>query len=100
MTLSEFKAWFTGYTENMDGPPSSKQWKRIKKIVKDIDGVAISYPVYIERYGPSRYWCWGTNTGDFVPAASNTITVNGTLSQTAMYAAGKTEAEGLLEYSS
>ncbi len=54
MTLSEFKAWFGGYTEDMDGPPSAKQWKRIKSRVKDIDGEKVTYPVFIDRYWARR----------------------------------------------
>ena len=50
MTLSEFKAWFEGYTENMDGPPNAKQWKRIKSMIGDIDGEPITLPIYIDRY--------------------------------------------------
>lgn len=42
MTLAEFKAWFEGFTEDMDGAPNTKQWKRIKDRVKQIDGVALA----------------------------------------------------------
>jgi hypothetical protein len=37
MKLSEFKAWFSGYTESMEGTPSKKQWERIKEQVEAID---------------------------------------------------------------
>lgn len=50
MTLEEFRAWFDGFTEEMSGPPTEKQWKRIKARVKEIDGNSPSYPVFIERY--------------------------------------------------
>lgn len=36
MNLSEFKAWFEGFTESMDGPPGEKAWKRIQDRVKSI----------------------------------------------------------------
>lgn len=39
MTLAEFKAWFDGYTESMDGPPSEKQWERIKAKVRGVDDI-------------------------------------------------------------
>jgi hypothetical protein len=59
MTLSEFKAWFEGFTESMDGPPSLKQWERIQARVKEISGVAVSHPVFVDRYistpNPYRY---------------------------------------------
>ncbi|TAA48900.1 hypothetical protein [Shinella sp. JR1-6] len=59
MTLQEFKAWFEGFSEVMDGPPDAKQWKRIKARVSEIDSKPISYPVYIDRYvTPYRRW-WG-----------------------------------------
>lgn len=50
MTLSEFRAWFDGFTEDMIGPPNSKQWKRIQARVKEITGSTVSYPVYVDRY--------------------------------------------------
>lgn len=58
MTLSEFKAWFEGFTECMDGAPDEKQWERIKARVNEIDGVAITKTVFIDRYVPmyQRYW--------------------------------------------
>lgn len=58
MTLQEFKAWFYGFTEDMAGAPNKKQWDRIKARVKEIDGAAVSYPVFVERYWPplQRYW--------------------------------------------
>ena len=42
MTLSEFKAWFAGYAEEMDGPPTPKQWEKIKERVGKIDGTPIT----------------------------------------------------------
>lgn len=55
MTLAEFKAWFEGFTESMDGAPDDKQWKRIKARVKEIDGVAITKTVFVDRYIPAPY---------------------------------------------
>lgn len=58
MTLQEFKAWFSGFTEEMSGAPNKKQWERIKKRVGEIDGTAVSYPVFVDRYLPPvrPYW--------------------------------------------
>lgn len=53
MKLDEFKAWFEGFTEGLEGAPTAKQWKRIKERVGEIDGMAISYPVYVDRYWPA-----------------------------------------------
>lgn len=71
MTLAEFKAWFDGFSETMDGPPNEKQWDRIKARVAEISNTPISYPIFVERYRePYRRWydspvIWGSaqNTG-------------------------------------
>lgn len=117
MKLDEFKAWFEGFTEGTDGAPTAKQWKRIKERVAEIDGVAISYPVYVERYVrpwyPS-YWnhittgalgvgtVYSANmaTASAGELGANTVTLSlndghgGTAfdATSAMYAAGKAEA--------
>lgn len=58
MTLSEFKAWFEGFTEGIDGAPSAKQFEKIKAEVNEISGTPITYPIYIDRWvNPYRpYW--------------------------------------------
>jgi len=63
MTLSEFRAWFEGFTEEMDEAPSKKQWERIKKRVKEIDGTTTTERVFVERYWPPRQqWFYGAST--------------------------------------
>jgi len=57
MNLAEFKAWFEGFTEAMDGPPSEKAWERIKARVKEIDGRPTTQTIYVDRYvEPYRRW--------------------------------------------
>lgn len=83
MTLAEFKAWFEGFTEDMDGAPNEKQWKRIKARVKDIDGVAITKTVFVDRYLPSypepyrRYWggdvVWGMSASAGTAVLQNAV---------------------------
>lgn len=51
MTLSEFKAWFEGFTENIEGEPTAKQWKKIKSRVAEINGNSVT-----ERYFYDHYW--------------------------------------------
>jgi hypothetical protein len=66
MNPSEFKAWFEGFTENLDGPPGERAWLRICERVKTIrdappverhhfyDHYArpwLTYPQYVPRYG-------------------------------------------------
>ncbi len=114
MKLNEFKAWFEGYTESMEGAPSKKQWERIKEQVAAVDGVAItptSYPVYIDRYVRPWYPHWAYGVGNVSSAVGANLTgaaqcynksIDGVATShpgvpafdgaTAMYAAGKAEA--------
>ena len=56
MTLQEFKAWFEGYTESLNGPPGEKQWKRICDRVKEINSsMAVPYAQLPPYY---RYPMW------------------------------------------
>lgn len=50
MTLSEFKAWFEGFSEGIDKAPTEKQFAKIKAKVALIDGAVTTYPVFIDRY--------------------------------------------------
>ena len=89
MTLSEFKAWFAGYAEEMDGPPTPKQWEKIKERVGKIDGTPITAVIYNRDYWrpywvekqPMVTWCNATTTTDVFDSGS------------AMYALGKADAE-------
>lgn len=109
MKLNEFKAWFDGFTEGMEGRPTDKQWKRIKEQVAAIDGTPISYPVYVDRYyQPYRRWydsvTWGLSAdarnGNDLRACQTAVgSLSGPIHNseafdgvTAMYAAGKAEA--------
>ncbi|MGI9507143.1 MAG: hypothetical protein ACR2RE_29225 [Geminicoccaceae bacterium] len=85
MTLSEFKAWFEGFTEAMEKPPNAKQWKRICARVKEIDGERTTWPVFVDRYEPRHtftpgyplpYWMtWNTTGG--LSGQSHNLTVEG-----------------------
>lgn len=80
MTPSEFKAWFSGFTEGLEGTPTEKQWERICKRVEEIDGTP-STPIYIERYR-DRWWPGYCINGpqillnDGAPIRLSTITVS------------------------
>lgn len=50
MNLSEFKAWFEGFTEDMTKPPTAKQWVKIKARVKKIESDPTPWPVFVDRY--------------------------------------------------
>lgn len=64
MTLSEFKAWFEGFTESIEGKsaPTQKQWAKIKEKVALIDGAPTTHVVYLDRWVQpylhywDRYW--------------------------------------------
>lgn len=59
MTLNEFKAWFEGFTEDMDGAPSVKQFEKIKAKVAEIDDKPITQTVFVDRYRdlwPRQWW--------------------------------------------
>jgi len=98
MTLQEFKAWFDGFTENIGERPSAKQWERIQARVKEIDGAAVSYPVFVERYWPRYlpglpYWQqpgWNTcqSFASNVKDDGHTVSFN---SSQAMLALGKAD---------
>jgi len=45
MNSLQFKAWFDGFTENMDKPPTERQWSRIKEQVKNIH-IFYDYPYH------------------------------------------------------
>lgn len=97
MNLSEFKAWFEGFTEDMDGPPSAKQWKRIKKRVSEITSDPTPWPI-IERYyiQPYRPY-WNTIYCGSLQGSSDTVTWNTTggrpaTNTVAFNAVGKAEA--------
>lgn len=113
MQLSEFKAWFEGYTEGLEGAPTKAQFERIKEKVKEkvkeISGTPITSTVYIDRYYEPyrRYWAsWGGATGIGLSSSGGTMrSADGTQytftnsgetdqfdSHAAMYALGKAEA--------
>lgn len=80
MNLSEFKSWFEGFTENLDGVPNPKQWARIRAKIGEIkDAPATtrveyiySYPQYWQPYQPVRWGTYySTNIGGSVQAHQN-----------------------------
>jgi len=99
MTLSEFKAWFEGFTEDMDAAPNAKQWKRIKARVKEIDGTVTTYPVYLDRYvypwSPTVVWNGYPRAGDRI-VAQNVAHIDASAVEfepsAALYSLGKSEA--------
>ena len=100
MTLAEFKAWFQGFTENMDGDrPTAKQWKRIKARVKDIDGTPIT-PVIFERYVRRYEPYWTSQTTEWLSAGRMSASGKSDVSNkwhgaSAMAALGQNEAKQL-----
>lgn len=112
MTPSEFKAWFEGFTEALDGTPSDEQWKRIKTRVAEIDGRPITEHVYVHRYLPAYYYgtpyypFWNGASGNAILCNAG-VTVDGSThlltngnnaasfdSHAAMLSLGRAEAQG------
>lgn len=111
MTLSEFKAWFEGFSEGIDKAPTEKQFAKIKAKVALITGTPTTYPVFIDRYrtyldgiwvSPDRYpytvsyssGSIGVSGGVYSgsaggPGGSGALTFD---SHAAMNALGRTEA--------
>lgn len=51
MNLSEFKAWFEGFAENLEGPPTEKQWARITDKIGQIkDAPPVAQHVFHDHY--------------------------------------------------
>lgn len=108
MILSEFKAWFEGYTEGLEGAPTKAQFERIKEKVKEISGTPITQTVYFDRYvqpylrGTWPYWSTtGVGIGSAVMGSIQAGTVQSWNSASkpeqfdsasAMYALGKADA--------
>lgn len=99
MTPQEFKAWFEGFTEAVDGVPSKAQWKRIKDRVAGIDGRPITERVYVDRYWPPAYPLYPS----YPTRIYSTYTSNSSIPQnaqsfnsvTAMNALGRIEASNM-----
>lgn len=63
MNITEFKAWFEGFTDGIDSNPTEKQWEKIKAKVTEIKAEPTS-PLVIREYINSyrRHWnepYWG-----------------------------------------
>lgn len=99
MQLSEFKAWFEGYTEGLEGAPTKAQFDRIKAKVSEITGTPITYPVYIDRYVEPyrRYYATWASSGGAVGSGTQLLSTAGRAGdfqgEAAMYALGKAEAQ-------
>lgn len=113
MTLSEFKAWFEGYTDAIEGAPTKAQFDKIKVKVAAIDGSVTTYPIYVDRYRgvfkwpnwPYPYATYSENVAGasllHIAAAGELDRYQAAVNQTvefdphaAMYALGKADAEG------
>ena len=58
MNLPEFKAWFEGFTENLDGAPTKAQWKKIEKKVEGLVEEPTPWPIFVDRYIRPRAIWW------------------------------------------
>jgi hypothetical protein len=101
MTPREFKAWFEGFTEAFTGCPTKAQWARIKERVGEIDGVAVTERIYLDRYWPSYYPTypyWSTITTSTPLTSASYVTCSSAQSNqvfnatSAMYVLGQADA--------
>lgn len=82
MTLSEFKAWFEGFTENLGDAPTKVQFDKIKAKVAEITGTPITHTVYVDRYVQpyrqywDRVWTMGNISGGVVPLSYSSLAAN------------------------
>jgi hypothetical protein len=88
MTLNEFKAWFEGFIEKINGLPTEEQWKRICLTIKRIDGTITTEPMFIHRYWSHRGSWWDYPRWHGLPRASMTDEYN---SEDAFRALGRAE---------
>jgi len=104
MNLSEFKAWFEGFTENLDGKPDAKQWARIKAKIGEIkDAPPTSYPVFVDRYWNyprpwyERPWYTGPYWAAYQGGVSSAQSAGGVQGlQSAVLAASQNSMQALL----
>lgn len=63
MTLNEFRAWLSGFTDSMVGAPTDSQWVKIKKRLLEIDEVPTPKTIFVDKYYPSwpNTFLTGTN---------------------------------------
>jgi len=98
MALSEFKAWFEGYTEGLEGAPTKAQFDRIKEKVKEISGQPITERIFVDRYRDRYFPMWqqsyvtysagSPNLGVGAAVLSNFGAVPGAAPESARYSVG------------
>lgn len=104
MTLSEFKAWFEGFTESVPAAAgfTPEQAARIRERVKEITDVPITWPIYVDRWvEPYRRYYYDLNptwvsesSGDAPPGAL--WMNNSSDAARPMFIAGRAEAASLV----
>lgn len=99
MNLSEFKAWFEGFSEGIDDAPSKKQWKRINEKVMSITSDPTPWPIFFDRYIGPRWSQWEPCYNNWGTAADTYTLMNGggsggiQFSDTAFTELGRIEAQ-------
>lgn len=101
MTPIEFKSWFEGFTEFLEGPPSKKQWDRIKARISEMKAPVPNYYYPYPQYGyigmvnAQTTTGYTLNTGTALPCMTHETTPNQHYQQSSISSAftlGKTEA--------
>ncbi len=93
MDVSEFKAWFEGFTAAMGGAPNGKQWKCIKVRVGQIDGTPTTSQWFHDFYWRPYYQPYQPAGAVFSDTTAGSLTVLDVT--TAFTALGKAEAASI-----
>lgn len=85
MTPSEFKIWFDGFTEAIDGVPTPEQWAKVKEKIAQVREVNWTTPITphvpsIPAYDPNRPWwdspiTYSTDSTGSLPSPAGNATV-------------------------
>lgn len=88
MTNNEFKAWFEGFCESIDGRPTVKQFDKIKAKISEIDGNPVYHwhpPIWYADQTPALALYTTSNYATTVSALMDHISEN----SASAYEAGK-----------
>lgn len=54
MQLAQFLAWFEGFSENIEGAPTEKQWDRLKQKLAQLEPETSFQPVSTPKRAPAQ----------------------------------------------
>lgn len=99
MTISEFKAWFDGYTSQVRGQPTAKQWRMIKAklaLVRENTSTPVQMPTF--TYYPQPLSTTSTPTYPYYSLPNSTTLLSGLGSSVGQSGHGGSNGGGSNEY--